>query len=210
MVGPISNAHERRDLVAALASAFIDDPGWRSTVQSPMARRSVLHISLSALLSVPHDRQVVLVARRGVDVVGGAVAWGPGHHPSPLGSVRYVLAGAAILVRIGVATLRVWRRRQIMRSVEPSEPHWHLAAIGVRPDAQRCGAGHALLASFVEMVDAAQAPAYLETSRAELLAWYRSAGFGVRQQLTQPGGATGWTLWRTPSVSGRVRRERSD
>ena len=87
-----------------------------------------------------------------------------------------------------------------MRTADPrGEPRWHLAVLGVRPDAQHRGVGRALLGAFLERVDDVGGATYLETSRPELVARYGAVGFGVRQRLTLSGGAPAWTMWRAPT-----------
>lgn len=200
-VVPVVTADARDAAVDALVAAFAGDPAWSSVVSDPRTRISVLRIALSALSADRADGHTLLVGLIERDVVGAAVAWRPGYHPSPW-APRHLAAAAAILRDARVATMPLWRRWRIQRAADPTrEPHWHLAALGVRPDAQRRGVGGALLDAFLERVDEAGGAAYLETGRSELVAWYRTVGFGVRTQLTVPGGMTAWTMWRAPAAS---------
>lgn len=80
---------------------------------------------------------------------------------------------------------------------EPDEPHWHLGAVGVRPETQGRGVGNALLATFIERVETDARAAYLETSHQELTAWYARFGFRQRGRLLLPGGVRAWTMWRS-------------
>ncbi len=184
--------------VDALVAAFAADPGWSAMLPDMRTRRSALAAALSGLVADGARRDSLLVARVDGGVVGVAVAWRPGYHPSPLRTPRYVVAAATMLSAARLATVPLWRRMQALRAADPkAEPHWHLAVLGVRPDAQHRGVGRALLEAFLERVDNAGGVAYLETSRPELVAWYGGVDFGVRQWLTLPGGASAWTMWRS-------------
>lgn len=186
--------------VDALVAAFATDPGWSVVLPAGRARRSVLTAALSALVADGAHRDSLLVALVDGGVVGAAIAWRPDYHPSPFRTPRYVIAAATILRVARLATVRLWLRWQAMRTADPrGEPHWHLAVLGVRPDAQHRGVGRALLGAFLERVDTVGGATYLETSRPELVAWYGAVGFGVRQRLILPGGAPAWTMWRAPT-----------
>ncbi|MBA2634433.1 MAG: GNAT family N-acetyltransferase [Chloroflexi bacterium] len=186
--------------VDALVAAFAADPGWSVLLPDMRTRRSVLTAALSGLVADGAHRDSLLVALVDGGVVGAAIAWRPGYHPSPFRNPRYVIAAATILRAARLATVGLWRRWHAMRTADPrGEPHWHLAVLGVRPEAQHRGVGRALLGAFLERVDNARGATYLETSRPELVAWYGAVGFGVRQRLTLPGDTTAWTMWRSTS-----------
>ena len=198
----IASAADDEQLAAAvdaLVAAFDADPGWSAMLPDMRTRRSVLTAALSALVADGAHRDSLLVALVDGGVVGAAIAWRPAYHPSPLRTPRYARAAAMILRAARLATGGLWRRWQAMRTADPgAEPHWHLAVLGVRPDAQQRGAGRAMLGAFLERVDDADGATYLETGRPELVAWYGAVGFGVRQRLTLPGGGQVWTMWRAP------------
>lgn len=58
------------------------------------------------------------------------------------------------------------------------------------------GVGRALLDAFLIRVDERGAPDYLETTRPELVTWYGTWGFEVRDRVVVTGGAPTWTMWR--------------
>jgi ribosomal protein S18 acetylase RimI-like enzyme len=62
---------------------------------------------------------------------------------------------------------------------DPREPHWHIRSIGVCPECQGRGIGKAMLASFLQMVDAQASPAYSETDVDRNVALYAKFGFKV-------------------------------
>jgi ribosomal protein S18 acetylase RimI-like enzyme len=62
-----------------------------------------------------------------------------------------------------------------MAKCHPTEPHWHLALIGVDPAHQGKGHGDALMAYALAQHD--HMPAYLESSNPRNISFYRRHGF---------------------------------
>ena len=85
-----------------------------------------------------------------------------------------------------------------MKAAHPEEPHWYLAIIGSDPSVRGTGAGHALMRSRLDRCDAEHAPAYLESSNFDNIAYYNRFGFEVTGEITIPGGPTMWPMWRQP------------
>ncbi len=199
-IASVATAELRDAAVGALVEAFAEDPAWTTALPEPRTRRSVLRSALSALSADTAGGRTLLVGLIDGEVVGAAVGWPPDYHPSPFRTPRYLTAAVAIFRDAGITTVPLWRRWHALRAADPTgERHWHLAALGVRPDAQRRGVGRALLEAFLERVDGGGDAAYLETSRPDILAWYGAVGFGVRERLSLPGGRTAWTMWRPPT-----------
>ena len=189
-IASVADDEQLAAAVDALVAAFAADPGWSVLLPDTRTRRSVLTAAFAALVADGAHRDSLLVALVEGGVIGAAIAWTPAYHPSPFRTPRYVIAAATILGAARLATVRLWLRWQAMRTVDPrGEPHWHLAVLGVRPDAQHRGVGRALLEALLERVDSVGGATYLETSRPELMAWYGAVGFGVRERLTLSGGA---------------------
>lgn len=67
----------------------------------------------------------------------------------------------------------------VMAEHKPVEPHWYLQLLATHPDWQRQGLGAELMEVVFERADAEGIPCYLETERAELVAYYRRYGFEV-------------------------------
>ena len=89
-----------------------------------------------------------------------------------------------------------------MKVVHPAEPHWYLAVIGTDPSVRGGGWGHALMRSRLERCDAEYAPAYLESSNPDNIAYYNRFGFEVTGEITiSGGGPTLWPMWRPSSVT---------
>lgn len=198
-IAPVVTADLRGAAVGALVAAFAEDPSWRATLPEARSRRSVLRSALSTLSTDTSRGQTLLIGLNDGEVVGAAVAWRPGYHPSAFRRPQALFAAVAILRHARIATVPLWRRWRAVRAADPtSEAHWHLAALGVRPDAQRRGVGRVLLEAFLESVDDSGGAAYLETSRPDVVDWYGAVGFRVRERLSLPGDREAWTMWRPP------------
>jgi ribosomal protein S18 acetylase RimI-like enzyme len=86
-----------------------------------------------------------------------------------------------------------------MKQHHPEEPHWYLAVLGSDTVVRGKGYGHALMRSRLDRVDAEHAPAYLESSKYQNIAYYQRFGFEVTGELVVPnGGPTLWPMWRAP------------
>jgi predicted GNAT family N-acyltransferase len=61
------------------------------------------------------------------------------------------------------------------------------------------GFGQVLMESRLDRVDAEHAPAYLESTKHENIAYYQRCGFEVTGEIVLPeGGPTMWPMWRAP------------
>ena len=59
------------------------------------------------------------------------------------------------------------------------------------------GYGQALMESRLDRIDAEHAPAYLESSKSENVAYYQRFGFEVTGEIVlSNGGPTLWPMWR--------------
>lgn len=71
---------------------------------------------------------------------------------------------------------------EALQARHPIEPHWYLATLGVHPDAQRRGVGHALVAPLLQRADEDGVATYLETDRAANLPFYENLGFQILEE----------------------------
>jgi ribosomal protein S18 acetylase RimI-like enzyme len=199
-LGPLAD-QERPGAEGVLARAFRDSPLNVAVIGSDPQRRlrANLH-GARALLPVAVAGGLVLVARDGGAARGLLVATPPFGWPLPAPSFR------AQLRRVLGQGLRVTRRWglvfEALARVHPREPHWYLATLGVDPLAQGRGVGTALLAQWLESVDADALPAWLETDRQANVGFYRRAGFEVVRR-TEVLGTPVWCMVRTEQPPGR-------
>lgn len=184
----------REALLEALALAFRDNPMNRA-IHGPSPRRRVRanRAGLRALVLDAHPWTRTRVIANENGIVGGFVAVPPGRFPLPGASLRRQLGclfaqGAKAMDRWGCVT-------EALRREHPSEPRWYVAVLGVRPDVWRRGYGARLLEALTSGAAEAPCPIYLESDRAESVAFYRARGFEVRGELA-PLGVRCWRLER--------------
>ena len=174
--------------VEALALAFRDNPLNCAVIQDSAERRLRSNrVGIRATLEAAEGHSLLLgavpaAAEHEDDVVQGVLlAAAPHGFPLPSPSLWSQLL---CLVAQGRHTVQRWSEvYSALEAVHPQKPHWYLCMLGVDPPFQRTGLGGALLRSFVERVDEEPAPSYLETDRAENVAFYGQQGFEVVREL---------------------------
>jgi GNAT superfamily N-acetyltransferase len=196
--------------VSVLAQAFAGDP-----VLAALTGRLSPTADLLARLFAPLLRSgalplggIDLARREGGEIVGVAV-W------EPPGARAHLLRQAAELpgiVRIlGLQGLRHATRVQgLMARRRPAEPHWYLAQIGAVASARGTGVGSALLGSRLARIDAAGAPAYLESSNERNRRLYVREGFQEVAPIEGLPGARPMSMWRPPALPGAAARTSAD
>jgi ribosomal protein S18 acetylase RimI-like enzyme len=85
-----------------------------------------------------------------------------------------------------------------VEDVHPTEPHWYLAVLGVRPESRGRGAGSALLEPGLARADAEGMPCYLESSNKRNVSLYERHGFEIRAEHWLPDGPMFTYMWRRP------------
>jgi ribosomal protein S18 acetylase RimI-like enzyme len=72
---------------------------------------------------------------------------------------------------------------EAMDAAHPRFPHWYLPWFGVDATAQGRGLGSQLMNKCLEIVDASQLPAYLETPNPRNISFYERHGFEVMSDV---------------------------
>jgi ribosomal protein S18 acetylase RimI-like enzyme len=93
------------------------------------------------------------------------------------------------------AAPRIMNGLDMIGRARPQERHFYLELLGTDPQAAGRGHGQRLLAANLRLIDAQQAPAYLETGDA-LVPLYQRFGFTVVSVFDLPEGPTVHTMWR--------------
>lgn len=191
-------AEERADALASLARAFFPDPLFRFFARGPLHEYSALPKFFAPVFDDARRHGETWVARAGGRCIGSASWLGPSAMP------RGRRRDATMYSRFTPRFIRARNRRLGMRLLtevdrrHPREPHWYLAILGVDPSWQRRGIGGRLLQPVLERCDRDTLPAYLETQKPENVAFYRTFGFTVREQVELPRAPPVWLLWREP------------
>ncbi|NJQ17034.1 GNAT family N-acetyltransferase [Streptomyces bohaiensis] len=178
--------------VTALADAFADYPFTRHVIAAADHRERIRRYQELCLTRIGMAHGRVWVADG-----GSAVAvWGvPGRDPSPafaeLGPILAELSGdrapAAAAADAAMAPHR------------PEERGWFLETVATAPDRQGAGLGRAVLAPGIQEAERSGHPAFLETSDASNVGFYRRLGFVVTAEVRLPDdGPRTWCMRRDP------------
>ena len=191
-VAPLS-AGQHRAGAAAIAAGHADYPSFRHLFPDPRRRARALRAFFSATVRDAIPFGAVLAAWDGSRVAATAVWLPPGRFPW---SIRRKLVATPTLSRVLVADPRAFRTfmrygANIERA-QPTEPHWYLEVLSVRPEHQRHGLGSRLVTPILERADRDQVPCDLDTADPANVAFYRRFGFEVVDPALEviPGGPT--------------------
>jgi GNAT superfamily N-acetyltransferase len=185
-----------RELSRTLARAFYDDPVMVWLLPEEKPRTAQLY-RLFATMTRHHH-----LARGGVEVacdepgIGAAALWDP---PNEWQETRWAqLAMTPTFIRVfGARSTRGLAVQELMKRIHPEEPHWYLGVIGSDPSVRGRGFGQVLMQSRLDRVDAEHAPAYLESTKHQNIAYYQRFGFQVTDEIVLPDrGPTMWPMWR--------------
>ncbi len=181
---------------ALYSRAFADDP-VTSWVTPDLVRRTRLLRRLNSEIAryAIGTQGVVYVAESAGALVGAAIWMPPTPHPFSWRAVPFGLRSGAAL---GRDIPRMIRMGRAVSSVRPPQPHWYLQLLGVEPTAQHTGVGSALVRAHLQNVDSEGLPAYLETTR-ENLVFYGTLQFEVIGEIRIHASAPGeFSLLRPP------------
>jgi GNAT superfamily N-acetyltransferase len=173
-----------RAAATVLAAALADDPGFVHLF--PVHRRRVHELRAMYRMtlsdSVRYGR--AFVTKLEGAVTGAIAIYPPGTYP--MTTARWWRQSGRI-ARIAAYTrehsLGIIKFGDVTASGVPTDT-WYVEALGVRPDLQRAGRGKRLMAEAFGLVDGAEAPSYLETTKPDNVGYYEALGYSpVREPL---------------------------
>jgi len=160
-----------------IASAFVDNPNTLAVTRGDRAKAQRIMQAGVRVAKLGRKCSYVLVAEQAGRIVGvlNAAAW-----PNCQLRIGEKIRTAPAMIKVmGTALPRQLKLLSLWGRRDPHQGHWHLGPIGVAPELHGRGIGRALLASFLEMVDEQDSPAYLETDVDKNVALYERFGFKV-------------------------------
>ncbi|MGI8559796.1 MAG: GNAT family N-acetyltransferase [Solirubrobacteraceae bacterium] len=187
----------RERLVEILTRAFVDDPAWVALGHPSRRRRErIMRLTFSGEVRRArrwgsHSRASLAGDGR---AVGVAIAYPSAVWRKPHYSAVYELA--ALLGGPG-AFMRGLQFNTAAERLHPSTPHVYLALLAVDPADQGVGIGSAILGEVIEA--SAGLPVYLETARADNVAFYEARGFQVQGEAALARDGRLWGLSRPPA-----------
>lgn len=196
------------ELVQVLADAFVDEDQFRWLQPDDGARRGLTRAFFEGCarhLYPAHRGAMVAVAD---GVIAGCALWAaPGAWKARWwGQLR---AAPAMLRAADLKAVRGFgdrgtRLTRALDTAHPTEPHWYLAALGIRPDWQGKGAGSLLVTTGLERCRRQGLPAYLECLDGRV-GYYSRFGFRPIARIGVPAGSppqTGMWSEASPAVPG--------
>ena len=190
------------DEVAVVATeAFGDDPFFSFLSPNVNLRRRGLSIYWRATVASLGERGLTLGVRRDDGrLVGVAAFVRPGCYPLPvMTQLRQARSAFWALIARPAAIVPGSKYLLAIDKAHPREPLWYLEMLVVEPSAQRGGVGAALQDHVYRLADREQIPGYLETQKADNLAYYRRFGYEVVDELHPvKKGPPLWTMRREP------------
>lgn len=176
----LATAEDRSNVIAALVTAFVDDPFIRWMFPRPEQYLSAFQLVLRYFAGAAFDSQT---AYRTVDFSGAALWLPPGVSPDEagLGQVLESHVDAA-------AQEQVFAVMEQVGAGHPEAAHWYLPAMGVDPRSQGQGHGAALLSRSLSACDETCRLAYLESTNPTNIPFYERQGFEVIGEI-QVGGS---------------------
>jgi ribosomal protein S18 acetylase RimI-like enzyme len=189
-----------RDLSITLGKAFYDDPVAMWMMPGEKSRAARLAKFFATMTRHHHlAGDGVEIAESGQGVAAAALWDPPNRWQHSLGEQLRMLpsfiAGFGLQLMVGRKLVELL---ESMKREHLEEPHWYLATIGSDPGVRGRGFGRALMHSRLDRCDTEHAPAYLESSKYQNIAYYERFGFTVTSEIVIPGGPTLWPMRRAP------------
>jgi len=192
---------QQQDGAAAIAAGHADYPTFRHVFPNPRRRARALRAFFTATVRDGIPFGSALSIWHGPLVAATAVWLPPGGFPW---STRRKLAAAPALSRVLIADPRAFptfvRYGTNVERAHPTEAHWYLEVLSVRPEHQRQGLGSRLVTPILERADRDRISCYLETADPANVDFYQRFGFQVVDPALDviPGGPTLVTMRRPP------------
>ncbi|HEY5342908.1 MAG TPA: GNAT family N-acetyltransferase [Solirubrobacteraceae bacterium] len=188
---------DRPGVVATVAAAFAEDPGWAFILGEEYGRLAADFVG--ALFDVRVGGRNVWVT----DDLAGVAMWDlPGEDEDSAGGhaegvwARYrAIAGEDMFGRLA-------RYNDAVTEAAPAEPYWYLGVLATDPQRQREGLATAVLTPIFDEADRLGIACCLETSTAENRRFYERRGFTQATEVVLLGGPPTWWLRRAPTAMG--------
>jgi GNAT superfamily N-acetyltransferase len=180
-------------VVATVAAAFAEDPGW-AFIFGEEYERLVAHF-VEAVFDVRVASHNVWVT----DDLAAAAMWdSPGKGDAAPGHAERVWARYRAIAGED-AFERLVTYNEAVAAASPEDPHWYLGVLATHPQRQRHGLATAVLAPILDEADRLGFACCLETSTADNRRFYERRGFTQATDILLPGGPPTWWLRRSPA-----------
>jgi GNAT superfamily N-acetyltransferase len=194
-----ARAADCRDVAAALADAFADDPVFAWCIPDATDRTVALPPFFGAFVAAFARHGHTYVAESDGAITGGALWAPPGVeavHAADAEEFEATMGEACApwMERIGTCV-------EVFDAAHPHEPAWFLQFVGVREARRGTGVGSSLLREVLAAADRAGEAAYLVATSPRNRVLYERHGFRCIEDLPLPGGPTAFSMWRDPILA---------
>jgi GNAT superfamily N-acetyltransferase len=179
--------------VGVLARGMRDNPAHVAVFGPDPGRRTRALAAMFAGLLRASPRLQRICATDGRTIAGFAAIAPPG--TCRMGPVRKARVAARLATVAAGSLPRVVSWQSAWARHDPDAPHSHFGPIAVDADRQGSGVGTLLMGEYLARLDTAGEEAYLETDKAQNLAFYEKFGFAVTGEVSVLGGPT-WFMRR--------------
>jgi GNAT superfamily N-acetyltransferase len=192
----ISTASDIDAIVAAMTTAFFDDPLW-GPVFPDRARRSQQAAAMWRLFITSAQRYPWMLVTS--DVSAAALWIPPGgsdlseHEEHAFDKFLVELCGQDVADGISAVF-------EVFEQNHPREPHFYLSLLATHRDHRGKGVGMGLLRESLARIDAIGSAAYLESCNPVNNDRYRGVGFEDHGHFVVPSGHIVTTMWRPPQL----------
>jgi ribosomal protein S18 acetylase RimI-like enzyme len=184
-----------------LGQAFMVDPVSIAVYKdfSPERMLRALVNDFRAEIKVCLRRAYPIQVNEGDHLLGAAVIYPPGCYPLPrLQQWRLLIQ---TVIENGFYDIRGWARwLDEVDRYHPTEPHYYLEYIGVKPEWQGQGVGKEIMQHMLARADGDKVGCHLENANPRNLPFYQRFGFRVANEIEVLGLKT-WLMWRPPGGS---------
>jgi GNAT superfamily N-acetyltransferase len=195
------DASHVEEATALLVRAFFDYPMWAWVMPDEAHRRRALPLAMRAsfLWGLILDEAYGI----GRPLQGIAIWAPPGMADADVDPDGSRTNWDAVVAAIGERGMRRFElmieEQQPLRARHIAADGWYLPWLGVDPDAQRTGAGSALLRAMWARLDPQGCSTYLETEKLANVPYYEQQGYTlVHQDMLPDGGPEYFCFQRTP------------
>jgi GNAT superfamily N-acetyltransferase len=178
--------------VAAVTTAFFDDPMWGPAFPD-IERRAVQASAFWGLLVTSALRYPWT---RVTEQVEAAAVWIPPGGAELSDDEASGLEDFLIHITSRTVAEGILAIFDQFEAARPSEPHFYLSLLATHDDHRGAGLGMGLLQENLTRVDALGSAAYLESCNPENSKRYESVGFTSRTEITIASGQVVTTMWR--------------
>jgi ribosomal protein S18 acetylase RimI-like enzyme len=175
--------------------AFADNPSALANVRGDRKRAHQTMRDAVQIAKFGRPWSHALVAVHAGMIVGALNAAEWPH--CQLSTVEKIRTAPSMIRIMRTALPRAFTMMNKREAADPSQPHWHIGPVGVRPGHQGRGIGTTLLESFLADVDETETAAFLETDADRNVILYQKVGFTImsRQEIV---GVDTHFMWRDP------------